>query len=133
MLCYNSNTLDELTSFFFKNQDAYTTEDIIYKWKYKDVKVEATKMAQFDYKRASLSTSEDMYKIGKSYFCYLHYCRPKASKLMMSQLGERTSVKEYSLGRWLLSSGSRKFNKPKSSASVCSPSRFEEFNFLPTF
>ena len=90
-------------------------------------------MAQFDYKRASLSTSEDMYKIGKSYFCYLNCCRPKASKLMMSQLGERTSVKEYSLGRWLLSSGSRKFNKPKSSASVCSPSRFEDVNFLPIF
>ena len=55
-------------------------------------------MAQFDYKRASLSTSVDMYKIGKSYFCYLHYCGTNASKLTMSELVVSTSVKEYCLG-----------------------------------
>ncbi len=49
-------------------EDAYTTEDIIYKWKYKEVEVEATQMAQFDFCRASLSTSVNIFKIGKSYF-----------------------------------------------------------------
>ncbi|XP_027060017.1 gamma-aminobutyric acid receptor subunit rho-3-like isoform X1 [Pocillopora damicornis] len=43
---------------------AYSTEDIIYKWKYQEVEVEAKSMAQFDYCSASLSSSFDMYKTG---------------------------------------------------------------------
>ena len=69
-------------------------------------------MAQFDYKRASLSTSVDMYKIGKSYSCHLHYCSTDASKLTMSQLGVSTSVKGVFFGRWLLLSGSPKYLPP---------------------
>jgi len=64
--------------FLFSKQDAYTTEDIIYKWEHKDVKVEATQMAQFAYKRASLSTSVNIYQIGKSNILDSH-CRSNAS------------------------------------------------------
>ena len=36
-------------------------------------------MAQFDYKRATLSTSVDLYKIGKPYVFDLYYCRTDVS------------------------------------------------------
>ena len=78
---------------FFSEQDAYTAEDIIYKWEFKDVEVGATQMAQFDYKRASLSTSVDMYKIGKSYIFDSYYCR----RLTILRI-VRVSMKECSLG-----------------------------------
>lgn len=113
-----------------KKQDAYTTEDIIYKWKYKDVKAGATKMTQFHYKRASLSTSVDIYKIGKSYFfIFLHYCRTNGTKLTMSQVGVRTSVKEY-VG-FCHSVVPSSFSKPKSPARVCYSSSFDDLNSLP--
>ena len=53
-----------LKLFLLFNTDAYSTEDIIYKWKYQEVEVEAKSMAQFDYCSASLSSSFDMYKTG---------------------------------------------------------------------
>lgn len=53
-----------LKLFILFNTDAYSTEDIIYKWKYQEVEVEAKSMAQFDYRSASLSSSFDMYKTG---------------------------------------------------------------------
>lgn len=45
--------------------DAYTTEDIIYKWKYNNIEVGATRTAQFDVYKGSLSSSVDSYKIGR--------------------------------------------------------------------
>ena len=53
-----------LKLFLLFNADAYSTEDIIYKWKYQEVEVEAKSMAQFDYYSASLSSSFDKYKTG---------------------------------------------------------------------
>ena len=53
-----------LKLFLLFNTDAYSTEDIIYKWKYQEVEVEAKSMAQFDYCSASLSSSFEMYKTG---------------------------------------------------------------------
>lgn len=45
--------------------DAYTTNDIIYKWEYEKVKVETKGMAQFDFNKAFLSTSVESFSIGK--------------------------------------------------------------------
>ena len=44
--------------------DAYSMDEIIYKWKYDVVKVETALMAQFDYRKASLSTSVESFAIG---------------------------------------------------------------------
>lgn len=45
--------------------DAYTIEDIIYKWKYNNIEVGATRTAQFDVYKGSLSSSVDSYKTGR--------------------------------------------------------------------
>ena len=44
--------------------DAYSMDEIIYKWKHDVVKVETALMAQFDYRKASLSSSVESFAIG---------------------------------------------------------------------
>ena len=56
--------IDVLLTCFLSLLDAYSMEDIIYKWKHDVVKVETALMAQFDYRRASLSTSVESFAIG---------------------------------------------------------------------
>ncbi|CAH3027949.1 unnamed protein product [Porites evermanni] len=69
----------ELHHFPFDSQEcflkigsyAYTIEDIIYKWKYNNIEVGATRTAQFDVYKGSLSSSVDIYKT-VTYFLKRH-------------------------------------------------------------
>ena len=44
--------------------DSYSTEDIVFNWNEKDVKVGTKEMAQFEYKGAELSSKTDIYATG---------------------------------------------------------------------
>lgn len=56
--------IDVLLTCFLCVLDAYSMDEIIYKWQYDVVKVETALMAQFDYRKASLSTSVESFAIG---------------------------------------------------------------------
>ena len=45
------------------NPDAYTTDDIVYKWITEDVDVEQKRMAQFDYKGGKVSDAIDRFPL----------------------------------------------------------------------